>query len=56
MTMHLHMDSMGSFLVWLGRASWQASVLILLVLLAQWHSKFIIRILNRRFILRVQGT
>jgi len=29
-------DPAGSFLVWLGRASWQASVLILLVLLAQW--------------------
>ena len=29
-------DSTGSFLAWLGRASWQASVLILLVLLAQW--------------------
>jgi beta-lactamase regulating signal transducer with metallopeptidase domain len=36
MTMHLHMDSMGSFLVWLGRASWQASALIALVFLAQW--------------------
>jgi beta-lactamase regulating signal transducer with metallopeptidase domain len=30
------LDSAGSFLIWLGRASWQASVLMLLVLLAQW--------------------
>lgn len=30
------LDFTGSFLVWLGRASWQASVLIVLVLLAQW--------------------
>ena len=30
------LDSTGSFLVWLGRASWQASALIALVLLAQW--------------------
>ncbi len=30
------MDSAGSFLIWLWRASWQASVLIVLVLLAQW--------------------
>jgi beta-lactamase regulating signal transducer with metallopeptidase domain len=30
------LDSTGSFLIWLWRASWQASVLIVLVLLAQW--------------------
>jgi beta-lactamase regulating signal transducer with metallopeptidase domain len=30
------LDSTGSFLVWLWRTSWQASVLIVLVLLAQW--------------------
>jgi beta-lactamase regulating signal transducer with metallopeptidase domain len=36
MIMQPLLDSTGSFLVWLGRASWQASALILLVLLAQW--------------------
>jgi len=30
------LDTTGPFLVWLWRASWQASVLIVLVLLAQW--------------------
>jgi beta-lactamase regulating signal transducer with metallopeptidase domain/Tol biopolymer transport system component len=30
------LDSTDSFFAWLGRASWQASVLIILVLLAQW--------------------
>jgi beta-lactamase regulating signal transducer with metallopeptidase domain len=36
MIMQSLLDSTVSFLAWLGRASWQASALILLVLLAQW--------------------
>jgi beta-lactamase regulating signal transducer with metallopeptidase domain len=34
--MQSFLESAGVLLTWLGRASWQASVLILLVLLAQW--------------------
>jgi beta-lactamase regulating signal transducer with metallopeptidase domain len=36
MIMQPLLDLMSSFLFWLGRASWQASALILLVLLVQW--------------------